>query len=35
MTVVDILLNPELVQQAWEYFNNVQTKEVKYKSFLH
>jgi aminobenzoyl-glutamate utilization protein B len=34
MTVLDILLHPELVQNAWQYFNNVQTKDVKYKSFL-
>lgn len=34
MTMLDILLHPELVQQAWDYFNNVQTKTVKYQSFL-
>jgi aminobenzoyl-glutamate utilization protein B len=34
MTMIDILLHPELVQQAWDYFNNVQTKDVKYKTFL-
>ena len=34
MTILDILLHPELVQHAWDYFNNVQTKDVKYKSFL-
>ena len=34
MTMLDILLHPELVKGAWDYFNNVQTKEVKYKSFL-
>jgi aminobenzoyl-glutamate utilization protein B len=34
MTVLDILLHPELVKNAWEYFNNVQTKDVKYKAFL-
>jgi hypothetical protein len=28
------LLHPELVRKAWDYFNNVQTKDVKYKSFL-
>ena len=26
MTMLDILLHPELVQKAWDYFNNVQTK---------
>jgi aminobenzoyl-glutamate utilization protein B len=30
MTVLDLLNRPELVQQAWDYFNNVQTKERKY-----
>lgn len=34
MTALDLLLRPELVQQAWEYFRNVQTKDVHYESFL-
>ncbi len=34
MTMLDILLHPELVKSAWDYFNNVQTKTMKYKSFL-
>ncbi len=34
MTMLDLLLHPELVKSAWDYFNNVQTKDVKYKSFL-
>jgi len=34
MTILDILLHPELVQHAWDYFKNEQTKDVKYKSFL-
>ncbi|HYA18086.1 MAG TPA: amidohydrolase [Bryobacteraceae bacterium] len=34
MTMLDILLHPELVTAAWDYFNNVQTKTVKYRSFL-
>ena len=33
MTVLDILLHPELVQAARDYFNE-QTKETKYKTFL-
>jgi len=33
MTMLDILVHPDLVAKAWDYFN-VQTKEVKYKSFL-
>ena len=34
LTMIQILTHPELVQQAWDYFNNVQTKTVKYKSFI-
>jgi len=34
MTMLDILLHPDLVKQAWDYFNDVETKETKYKSFL-
>jgi aminobenzoyl-glutamate utilization protein B len=34
MTMIDILLHPELVKNAWDYFNNVQTKTVKYHSLL-
>jgi aminobenzoyl-glutamate utilization protein B len=34
LTVVDILTHPEIVTQAWDYFNNVQTKNKKYVSFL-
>jgi aminobenzoyl-glutamate utilization protein B len=34
MTMLDILLDPELVRKAWDYYNNVQTKTVKYKSLL-
>ena len=30
LTVIDILTHPEIVQQAWDYFNNVQTKDHKY-----
>ena len=33
-TVVDFLMRPELVQQSWEYFNNVQTKEQKYEPLI-
>jgi aminobenzoyl-glutamate utilization protein B len=34
MTVIDLLQNPDYVKQAWDYFNNVQTKTTKYKTFL-
>src|SRR5215470_6714552 len=34
MTALDFLLQPELVQRAWDYFRNEQTKDVHYSSFL-
>jgi aminobenzoyl-glutamate utilization protein B len=34
MTMLDILLHPELVDQAWDYFKNVQNKELHYTTFL-
>ena len=34
MTILDFLMKPELVKQAWDYFNTVQTKEQKYIPFI-
>jgi aminobenzoyl-glutamate utilization protein B len=34
MTLLDILLRPEVVEQAWDYFRNVQTKTRKYTPFI-
>jgi aminobenzoyl-glutamate utilization protein B len=34
MTMLDILLQPQLVKDAWDYFTNVETKDMKYKSFF-
>ena len=34
MTALDLMLQPQVLQQAWDYFRNVQTKEVRYESFL-
>src|SRR5262245_35985768 len=34
MTVLDLLTKPEIVKNAWDYFNNVQTKDVKYIPFI-
>ena len=34
MTIVDLLTKPELVKAAWGYFNDVQTKDMKYTPFL-
>jgi aminobenzoyl-glutamate utilization protein B len=34
MTVIDLLLRPELIQQSWDYFQNVQTKTRKYQPLM-
>jgi aminobenzoyl-glutamate utilization protein B len=34
MTVIDLLTKPELVDQAWKYFREVQTKETKYRPLI-
>jgi aminobenzoyl-glutamate utilization protein B len=34
MTMLDVLMRPELVTQAWEYFRNVQTKDIKYQPLI-
>lgn len=34
MTALDFLLQPGLVKQAWDYFRNVQTKDIHYETFL-
>ena len=34
MTVLDFLLRPELVAQAWDYFRDVQTKDVHYQPLI-
>jgi aminobenzoyl-glutamate utilization protein B len=33
LTAMDLLIEPALVQQAWDYYKNVQTKDVKYVPF--
>ncbi|MXV16578.1 peptidase dimerization domain-containing protein [Hufsiella ginkgonis] len=33
-TLLDILTNPKIVTDAWDYYRNVQTKDVKYIPFL-
>ncbi len=30
MTLLDIVLHPEIVDKAWEYFRTVETKDTKY-----
>lgn len=34
MTMVDLLTQPALVQQAWDYFHQVQTKTIKYQPLM-
>ena len=34
MTMVDLLTQPALVRQAWDYFRDVQTKEIKYQPLI-
>jgi aminobenzoyl-glutamate utilization protein B len=34
LTLLDLLLTPKVVADAWDYFKNVQTKDTKYTSFL-
>jgi len=34
MTLIDLLTKPELVQQSWSYFRDVQTKDRKYEPLI-
>jgi aminobenzoyl-glutamate utilization protein B len=34
LNLLDLMMRPELVQQAWDYFRNVQTKDVKYEPLI-
>jgi aminobenzoyl-glutamate utilization protein B len=34
LTLLDIFLTPKVVADAWDYFNNVQTKDRKYTPFI-
>src|SRR5262249_49406145 len=34
LTMLDLLMKPELVTMAWDYFRNVQTKDVKYEPLI-
>jgi aminobenzoyl-glutamate utilization protein B len=33
-TMLDLILRPQLVEQAWAYFREVQTKDTKYTAFI-
>jgi len=34
MTLIDLLTKPELIDQAWKYFREVQTKDIKYQALI-
>jgi aminobenzoyl-glutamate utilization protein B len=34
MTMLDLLMKPALVQSAWDYFRNIQTKDTKYEPLI-
>ncbi len=34
MTLIDLLLKPEVIQASWDYFRNVQTKDQKYEPLI-
>jgi aminobenzoyl-glutamate utilization protein B len=34
MTMIDLMTKPELVKLAWQYFSEVQTKEMKYEPLI-
>ena len=34
MTMLDFLMRPELIERAWDYFRDVQTKDVQYKPLI-
>src|SRR2546425_779691 len=35
LTALDFLLSPELINQAWAYFREVQTKDIKYTPLMN
>jgi aminobenzoyl-glutamate utilization protein B len=34
LTLLDVLLTPKLVTDAWDYYRNVQTKDIKYEPLV-
>jgi aminobenzoyl-glutamate utilization protein B len=34
MTMVDLLMKPEVITAAWDYFNNVQTRTQRYEALI-
>ncbi|MFT4032341.1 MAG: amidohydrolase, partial [Siphonobacter sp.] len=33
-TLLDMLVNPDIIKNAWDYYSNVQTKETKYEPLI-
>ena len=34
LTLLDLMTNPDVLKNAWDYYKNVQTKDTKYVNFL-
>jgi aminobenzoyl-glutamate utilization protein B len=34
LTLIDLVLKPEVIQASWDYFRNVQTKDQKYEAII-
>ncbi|HTE29784.1 MAG TPA: amidohydrolase [Chryseolinea sp.] len=34
MTLIDLLLSPDLIKESWDYYKNVQTKDVQYTPLI-
>ena len=34
MTMVDLFLKPQILEQAWRYFREIQTKDIKYEPLM-
>lgn len=34
MTLIDMLMKPEIIKNAWDYYRNEQTKEIKYTPLI-
>ncbi len=34
LTILDLLFKPQVIEEAWKYYNTVQTKEIKYTPLI-
>jgi aminobenzoyl-glutamate utilization protein B len=34
LTIIDLVMQPQIVKNAWDYFNNVQMKNLEYEHFV-